>query len=125
MFVRRPLRIVAVAAVCAIALTLGPSACSSSNDASSTDEPAIAATVHISDGEFDPREVEIEPGGSVMWINDDVAIHRLTFLEPALDSGNIRAGRSWVHTFETEGDFLYYDAYRNTMKGSVVVRAVP
>ena len=117
--------ILAVAATTSLLLALLVGACSSSPSSTEPDEPAIAVTVHITDGEFDPREVEIEPGGSVRWINDDVAVHRLTFLDPPIDSGNLGAGRSWVHTFGSEGEFLYYDTYRNTMKGTVVVRAVP
>ena len=114
-------RVVLAASVLACALTVG--ACSSKPQQESAEEPAIAVTVHIVDGAFEPREVEIEPGGSVQWINDDVTVHRLGFLERRLDSGDLRPGRSWIHTFTTEGEYLYYDVYRNTMKGSVVVRA--
>lgn len=121
----RPRAIFAVAAAAAIALAIIAGSCSSSTPSTEPEEPAIAATVHITDGAFDPREVEIEPGGSIRWINDDVTVHRLTFLDPPLDSGNLGAGRSWVHTFATEGEFLYYDTYRNTMKGAVVVRPAP
>ena len=110
-----------------LALTLGATtfatACSSpSNSDSSAEEPAIAATVHISDGEFDPRDVEIEPGGSVLWINDDVTDHSLTFLDSTLRSGRIKATRTWVHTFAEPGEYRYYDDIHNTMKATVVVR---
>lgn len=125
MVFHRPSRILTIAALAAIAIALVAGACSSTSPEVAEDEPAIAATVHISDGEFDPREVEIEPGGSVMWINDDVAVHRLSFLEPSADSNDIAAGHSWVHTFADPGEFLYYDMYRNTMKGAVVVRPAP
>jgi len=112
--------VIALAAV--LALGVITTACASDDGDIATDDPAIAATVHITDGEFDPRLVEIEPGGTVMWINDDVNDHGLRFLGKKLESPRIRKGRSWVHTFSTSGEFRYYDPARNTMKGLVVVR---
>jgi plastocyanin len=97
-----------------------------SNSSASDDQPAIAATVHIKDGEFDPRETDIEVGGSVMWINDDVASHDLKFLNPnKLYSGVMKPAASWVHTFASAGTYDYYCDFHNTMKGSVVVRPAP
>lgn len=117
----RRLRPVAIAVCAVLALTTVAAGCSDSDDGAD-DDPAIAATVMISDGEFDPRVVEIEPGGTVMWINDDAIEHSLRFLNPRLDSPRMRQGRSWVHTFSTSGRFRYFDPVRNTMKGVVVVR---
>lgn len=119
-----PVRAVAAALVVTISIALGLTACSSSSD-SGEDPPAIAVTVHIADGVFDPREVVIEPGGTVMWINDDVTTHSITFLDRDLRSGAIRPRKSWIHTFDTTGEYLYFDDIRNTMKGSVVVRLTP
>lgn len=113
---------VAVALIGVLVLGTGATACSSGDGDTAADDPAIAATVHITDGEFDPRVVEIEPGGTVMWINDDVNDHGLRFLGKKFESPRIRKGRSWVHTFSTSGEFRYYDPARNTMKGLVVVR---
>jgi len=117
----RRLRPLAVA-VCSVLVMAGLAVGCSNSDSTSEDEPAIAATVHITDGEFDPREVEIEPGGTVMWINDDAIEHSLRFMGIRLDSPRIRQGRSWVHTFPASGEFRYFDPVRNTMKGVVVVR---
>lgn len=127
MTVPKSLRIVLAAIVASVAIASIAVACSKDSTDVPVEEPAIAATVHISDGAFEPRDVEIEPGGSVLWINDDVTVHRLTFLDvdPRLDSGNIGKGRTWIHTFTAEGEYLYYDQFRNTMKGSVVVRPAP
>lgn len=117
----RRLRLVAIA-VCSVLLSAALAVGCSDSDRRADDVPAIAATVMITDGEFDPRVVEIEPGGTVMWINDDAIDHSLRFLNPRLDSPRMRQGRSWVHTFSTSGRFRYFDPVRNTMKGVVVVR---
>lgn len=118
------LTLTAIALLSVAALGCGTSSPSSSSD--ETDAPAIAATVHIKDGKFDPREVEIEMGGSVMWINDDVATHDLKFMPPnKLYSGVMKPKGMWIHTFSAAGTYDYYCDFHNTMKGSVVVRPAP
>ena len=121
----RPAIVSSLAVLALFAITT--TSCSTpSNSSSSEDQPAIAATVHIKDGEFDPRETDIEVGGSVMWINDDVASHDLKFLAPnKLYSGVMKPAASWIHTFTAAGTYDYYCDFHNTMKGSVVVRSAP
>jgi plastocyanin len=117
-----------LAAILAVAtIAIASTACSSkATTASEEDTPAIAMTVHVKDGEFDPRDIDIEAGGSVMWINDDVASHDLQFLAPnKLYSGVIKPGKAWVHTFAAAGTYDYYCDFHNTMKGVVVVRPAP
>ena len=116
------------AAILAVAtIAIASTACSSTTTtASEEDAPAIAMTVHVKDGEFDPRDIEIEAGGTVMWINDDIAPHDLHFLAPnKLYSGVVRPGTAWIHTFAAAGNYDYYCDFHNTMKGVVVVRPAP
>ena len=117
-----------LAAILAVAtIVIASTACSSTTTtASEEDAPAIAMTVHVKDGEFDPRDIEIEAGGTVMWINDDIAPHDLHFLAPnKLYSGVVRPGKAWIHTFAAAGNYDYYCDFHNTMKGVVVVRPAP
>jgi len=117
-----------LAAILALAtITLVSASCSSkTTTASEEDAPAIAMTVHVKDGEFDPRDIEIEAGGTVMWINDDIAPHDLHFLAPnQLYSGVVRPEKAWIHTFTAAGNYDYYCDFHNTMKGVVVVRPAP
>lgn len=120
---RLPLALLLIGILCLSALGCSSS---SSSSPSNDDAPAIAATVNIADGRFDPRVLDIEIGGSVMWINDDVAAHDLKFLPPnKFSSGAIKPDGAWVHTFTSAGTYDYYCDYHNTMKGSVVVRPAP
>jgi len=117
-----------IAALLAVAtIAFASTACSSkATTAPEEDAPAIAMTVHVKDGEFDQRDIDIEVGGTVMWINDDSASHDLHFLAPKkLYSGVIKPGRAWVHTFAAAGTYDYYCDFHNTMKGVVVVRPAP
>lgn len=128
------------AALCLLAVLTITVGCSGGGTEEAEDDiPAIAATIAIVDGAFEPRETIVDLGGSVLWRNDDVSVHRVVFLAPdgvdaagaapkdppTIDSGNIEPGRAWFHTFTAEGEYFFYDMYRNTMKGSVVVRLAP
>lgn len=120
---RRPIR-TAVALVTLLAMPSLVGSCSDDGSTESSDEPAaIATTIHIVDGEFDPREVEIEVGGTVQWINDDVNPHQLISLDIGeLASPLLVTGQAWTFQFAAPGEVLYYDAFRATMKGTVIVR---
>jgi len=106
---------------------MATTSCGTDSTASSGENPpAIAATIHIADGKFEPREIDIEVGGSVMWINDDVASHNVKFLEPStFNSGVIKPAATWIQTFTSAGTYDYYCDFNNSMKGSVVVRPAP
>lgn len=120
------LRLTFLATLLGFALSIGAVSCSENSSSIADDQPAIAATVHIADGQFEPRDLDIEVGGTVMWINDDVASHDLQFIAtPKFYSGVMKPSRSWIHTFSTVGTFDYYCDFHNTMKGTVVVHPAP
>jgi plastocyanin len=106
---------------------MAATSCGTDSTASSgEDPPAIAATIHIADGKFEPRIIDIAVGGSVTWINDDVASHNVKFLEPStFNSGIIKPAATWIQTFTSAGTYDYYCDFHNSMKGSVVVRPAP
>lgn len=108
-------------------VALAATSCGTDSTTSSGDNPpAIAATIHIADGEFEPREIDIAVGGSVMWINDDVTSHNVKFLEPStFNSGVMKPAATWIQTFTSAGNYDYYCDFHNSMKGSVVVRPAP
>lgn len=96
-----------------------PQGCGSSDDDSSED-----AEVEMNDQlGFDPDVVTIEAGQSVTWRNAGTMVHTATndieqaqnpehavLPEGAVgwDSGLIRAGESWSHTFEVAGEYTYF-----------------
>jgi plastocyanin len=110
------------ALVAIVATSCGANSTSSSGE----NPPAVAATIHIADGKFEPRKIDIAVGGSVTWINDDVASHNVKFLEPStFNSGIIKPAATWTQTFASAGTYDYYCDFHNSMKGSVVVRPAP
>lgn len=101
-----------------------PDSPSSQYPTTSITEPApIAVTVWITDGQFDPRSVEVAVGGSIMWINGDVNPHLLVSATPnVIQSPLIGKAASYTRTFSSPGEYPYYCTLRNTLKGTVTVR---
>ena len=76
---------------------------------------------------FLPPEVSIAPNGTIMWTNDDTVIHTVTSGKPrqgpsvGFDSGLVRPGGTFNHTFSKTGIFDYYSTLNPYMIGKVVV----
>gem|GEM_PF-2537445 len=64
---------------------------------------------------YDPAYVRVNPGATVVWTNDDKSVHTVTSGSPGakdsgrlFDSGFIRTGATFSHTFDEEGIFDYH-----------------
>jgi len=75
---------------------------------------------------FDPAEVTVPAGSTVVWVNRGKEEHTVTS-DPAsrekFDSGYKKPGASWQRVFSQPGRFGYYCAPHPWMKGTVVVLA--
>jgi plastocyanin len=117
--------------VLTVALVVTFAACGETSDTSTSQypttpntEPApIAVTAVITDGQFDPRSIQIAVGGSVTWINEDVNSHLIVSTTPnVIQSPLIGKAGSYTRTFSSPGEYPYYCTLRNTLKGTVTVR---
>ena len=82
-------------------------------------------TISIGDRDFEPKEIKIRPGDTVTWVNDDDRDHTVVSdedSEESFDSGKIRAGKSFSHTFEKAGTFEYHCKYVLRLKGKIIVK---
>lgn len=89
-------------------------------------------TVQITDKGFIPGSVEIEAGQKVVFQNATQKDHTVTSKLPAdpvqdkekagFDSGIIKPGASWEHTFSKEGTYTYSCKEDKSMTGTVVVK---
>jgi plastocyanin len=75
--------------------------------------------VVIRDLSFSPAELHIRTGETVTWRNLNGVVH--TVSGGTFDSGNIRPGSSFTHTFVAPGTYDYSCAIHPYMKGRVVV----
>jgi plastocyanin len=71
---------------------------------------------------FDPEAIEVSPGTSVTWINNDTFVHTVTDFKNTFDSGMIKAHGTWSYTFKDTGNFNYFCSLHPWMKGIVLVK---
>lgn len=75
---------------------------------------------------FDPAEVTVPAGSTVVWVNRGKEEHTVTSdpgSRETFDSGYKKRGASWQRVFFRPGRFSYYCAPHPWMKGTVVVLA--
>ena len=79
-------------------------------------------TVVIQNFSFKPANITIKRGTKVIWINRDTAPHTATAKNgKSFDSGLLRKGKSYSHTFKSAGKKPYFCKIHPHMKGSVTV----
>jgi plastocyanin len=81
------------------------------------------ATVNIHDHTFDPAALNVAPGTTVTWTNNDTEAHTVTADNGLFDSGVIEPGQSYSTWLGGSGTVSYHCEIHPDMKGSVVVGA--
>lgn len=87
--------------------------------------PAQAAStidVTINGFAFNPENVNIVAGDTVVWTNDDGVAHNVS--GGSFSSGNFVTG-TFTHTFTTPGTYEYFCTLHGSMRGSVIVADLP
>jgi len=79
-------------------------------------------TVVIQDFSFKPAHITIKRGTRVTWINKDSTTHTATANNGAFDSGHLRPGQRFSHTFKSAGKKSYHCEIHTDMRGSVTVK---
>ena len=79
-------------------------------------------TVVIKNFRFQPAHITIKPGTKVIWINNDSTQHTATANNGAFNSGLLRKGQSYSHTFGRAGKKPYHCRPHPFMRGSITVK---
>jgi plastocyanin len=94
-------------------------------------------TVQITDKGFVPDKIEATVGQTVIWQNASTKDHTVTARgkapggpefgqeekdKPLFDSGPIKPGATWEHTFAKEGTYEYMCRMDKSMTGTIVVK---
>ena len=77
--------------------------------------------VSVIDRSFQPETLEIAPGDTVTWSNDDTEGHTVTSSAAAFNSGVMTVGDEFSVSFDAAGTFDYFCATHPEMTGTVVV----
>src|SRR5215203_7241268 len=79
--------------------------------------------VAIEDFYFEPANAAIQPGDTIMWVNEGNTPHTVTADDGSFDSGTLYPGESFMFTFPETGTFSYHCEIHPSMTGSVSVGA--
>ena len=79
--------------------------------------------VAIEDFYFEPADAAIQPGDTIMWVNEGNTPHTVTSDDGQFDSEVLYSGESFMFTFPETGTFSYHCEIHPSMTGSVSVGA--
>jgi plastocyanin len=90
---------------------------------SATSEPSATINVAITATGFNPRNVAIDSGDTVVWRNADSAEHQVVSDTGAFrNSPALAPGRTHTVQFEAPSAYSYHDGRRPASTGTIVVR---
>jgi len=81
--------------------------------------------VTIGDYFYDPDQITISPGATVLWTNEGTVKegHTVTDKNGSFDSGILKNGDTYSHTFDTAGTFNLFCSVHPKMKQTVLVES--
>ncbi len=82
--------------------------------------PPKVVTVAIKDMAYAQPTVDVHPGDTVRWVNQDIFVHSVTAVGGAFDL-DLQVGGSGQTVFRHAGEVDYYCRYHPGMKGRVLV----
>ena len=91
--------------------------------ATATGSASSVVGVTIVSRAYQPAELTIEDGQTVVWKNEGFGPHTVTAVGGQFDSGRLTLGESFDVTFMTPGVFAYACTVHPSMKGVVTVLA--
>lgn len=71
---------------------------------------------------FQPAELTVNVGDTVVWKNTDVVSHTVTSADGSFDSGEIKPGKSWRLVAKKAGVFAYACSPHPNMRGALTVK---
>ena len=88
---------------------------------STTPAPNSTTTVDIRDHAFNPAQLNVAPGTTVRFVNNDTEAHTATADNGLFDTGALEPGSSFDVFFDGSGTVTYHCELHPDMTGSIVV----
>ena len=76
--------------------------------------------ISIKDFAFNPSDLTVSVGTTVLWKNEDSAPHRIKSVGFASDI--LSEGQSFEYKFETAGTYDYFCVLHRSMRGQIIVK---
>ena len=83
--------------------------------------PSTTMTVDISNHAFNPAQLNVAPGTTVTFVNNDTEPHTATADNGLFDTGVLQPGSSFDVFFDGSGTVPYHCELHPDMQGSIVV----
>ncbi len=84
-------------------------------------EKTATTTIAITASGFNPQEVTVRPGDTVLWKNTDKVAHRVVSDTGTFRSQRIQPGGSFSYRFPVDSSYSYHDATKTSFTGVVNV----
>lgn len=89
-------------------------------------EGEAMTAVEVVDSAFEPAELSVAAGTTVVWSHEGSAPHTVTADDGAFDSGTLNGGDTFEFTFEEPGEYPYYCTFHGAeggegMAGTIIV----
>ncbi len=88
---------------------------------STTPAPNSTTTVDIRDHAFNPAQLNVAPGTTVRFVNNDTVPHTATADNGLFDTGELQPGYSFDVFLDGAGTVTYHCELHPEMQGSIVV----
>jgi plastocyanin len=77
--------------------------------------------VSIKDLKYNPKELKIKKGDTVVWTNADERDHTVTADDGSFKSPNLGDGGRFTQKFDKPGKYKYHCEYHPRMKATIIV----
>jgi plastocyanin len=119
---RRIILLLTVAALVVVSTLFVVSVAGAHKQSAAKAQKQPTRTVVIQNFRFKPAQITIKRGTRVRWINKDTSPHTVTANKKgSFNSGILRRGKSYSHTFKSTGRKAYHCNIHPDMRGRVVV----
>lgn len=88
------------------------------------ENPVATGTVQVSikNISFDPDNLTVEKGTTVIWTNNDPIPHTVTETGGKFDSGSLKPGATFSYVFKESGNYSLLCGYHPGMQGLITVK---
>lgn len=94
---------------------------STQNNSNTNVAPVVESNVEIVNFKFQPQDLIVTAGTSVVWKNSDNMAHKLLSIDN-FESPIINPGEEFKFTFSKAGVFDYYCTIHPSMTGKIIVK---
>ena len=120
---RRIILLMTVAAVVVVGTLFAVSVAGAHKHPTAMAQKHPTRKVMIQNFRFKPAHITIKRGTKVRWINKDSTAHTVTaHKKSSFDSGRLRPGQRYKHTFKSAGKKPYHCEIHTDMKGTITIK---